>query len=463
LVEVVLARGVSQPEVARYVFLFVGLFFVALIFRFPLATAIVFFGLTDFIFPTSFFSHNVGSLTVKPHEVALACLFLLAVVAPKRRTWGGTPGVALAVFLGLVALSAVVGVEAGRVSLTEAFNWARPLGLFTMFYVIIRLFPDAEERRVMLIAVAIMAALAGVAAVLISFGAGFGSDLEGTNTNTITEGLGSIQRVRLVGLSAGYAIFWYVVVLVSVKRGWSRVGAVLVLAGILADIAVSFNRNMWLGLVFGAILMAVLGGAAVRHRLAVGATIAIAGVAVLVIFGTSATQEQLVQPLVKRGATILNPGKTSRESSLEERSEETSLAFEVARRHPLLGVGAGASFDVFKAKPISTGSFIIGTTNEPQLFLHNQYLYLVLISGIPGLIAFVLFLGSSLLDAMKRVPRDPAIVALGVGIAMIMISSVVAIYFTVDDMVGALALLTGVVVADAEGLAAKGESSGLSS
>jgi hypothetical protein len=202
-IELVLAHGVAQPEVARYVLLFVGLFFVALIFRFPLATTIVFFGLTDFIFPSSYFSHNVGALTVKPHEVALACLFALALAAPKRRSWGGTTGAALAVFLGLMTLSALIGVEAGRVGLTDAFNVARPMGLLAMFYVIVRLFPEPEDRRTLLIAVAVMAALAGVAAVLISFGAGFGSALEGSDVNTITEGLGSIQRVRLVGLAAG--------------------------------------------------------------------------------------------------------------------------------------------------------------------------------------------------------------------------------------------------------------------
>jgi O-antigen ligase len=234
-----------------------------------------------------------------------------------------------------------------------------------------------------------------------------------------------------------------------------------VLAGILADIAVSFNRNMWLGLAFGAILMAVLGGAAVRHRLALGVAIATAGVAVLVVFGTSATQEQFVQPIVKRGSTILNPSKTSHESSLEERAKETSHALEVIDEHPLFGVGAGASFNVFKEVPISTGSFIIGTTTEAQLYLHNQYLYLILIAGIPGLIAFVFFLGSALLKALRRVPRDPAITGLGVGIAMIMISSVVAIYFTVDDMTGILGLLAGMIIADSEGRAARGEPSGL--
>ena len=37
------------------------------------------------------------------------------------------------------------------------------------------------------------------------------------------------------------------------------------------------------------------------------------------------------------------------------------------------------------------------------------------------------------------------------GIALIMVSAVVAIYFTVEDMTAVLGLLTGVLVADAEG------------
>jgi hypothetical protein len=74
-----------------------------------------------------------------------------------------------------------------------------------------------------------------------------------------------------------------------------------------------------------------------------------------------------------------------------------------------------------------------------------------LISGIPGLIAFVLFLGLSVTTAWRRTPRDPAVAALGIGIALIMVSAVVAIYFTVIDMTAVLGLLTGVIVADSEG------------
>jgi O-antigen ligase len=168
-----------------------------------------------------------------------------------------------------------------------------------------------------------------------------------------------------------------------------------------------------------------------------------------------------VQPIVKRGATLLNPAETRKESSLEDRARESSAAWREARDNVLIGVGAGTPFGLYSTELISSGSFVIGTTQVPQLFLHNQYLYLLLIAGLPGLIAFVLFLGLPAVRAFQRPQRDPAITSLGVGILMIMISSVVAIYFTVDDMTAILGLLAGAIVADSEGPAAGGEPSGL--
>lgn len=460
--EALLARGVSGPVVSKYVFLFVGLFAFAAISRFELPAAIVLFALVDFIFPAGYFARSVGPITVKPYELILACLFVVAIVRPRSRSWGGTPGAALAIFLSLVALCGLIGIEAGRVSLTEAFNWGRPLGLLSIFYVVVRLFPEPDRRRALLGAVTVMAALTGVVAAMIALGAGFGHSLEGNGENLITEeGLGSIQRVRLVGLSAGYALFWFAVVKVAVRRGIARLAWLAVVGGIGLDIAVSFNRNMWLGLVFGMLLMVVFGGTAVRHRLAVGLAVAVAGVAVLFVFGSSSTSNKIVQPIVKRGATILNPGKTSKENSLQDRARETKAAWATAQEHLLTGVGAGAPFGAVSLVPISSGSFIIGKEATPQLFLHNQYLYLILIAGIPGLIAFLVFLGWPLLAALRRPTPDPAITALGIGIAMIMISSVVAIYFTVDDMTAVLGLLAGTIVADVEGPAREREPSGL--
>jgi O-antigen ligase len=460
----VLAHGISGPQVSRYIFLFLGLFVVALVFRFPLATALVFIGLTDFIVYPTMFAHNVGSLSVRPHEVALACLLLLAVVRPKRKTWGGVPGTALAVFLALLALSAAIAVQSGDTSLSDAFNWGRPMGLLTFFYVIVRLFPSPEDRRLLLTGTVVLAALTGVVAVPIALGSGIGSSLEPPGDLAIRtqEGLGNVERVRLAGLSAGYALFWFTVVQISALKGRpSQIPWLLMLAGIGADIAVSFNRNMWLGLVIGAILMAILGGALVRNRMAVGAAVAVGGLAVLMVFGSSATSDRVVQPIIQRGATILNPGKTAKENSLQDRAKETSEAWATAQNHLLLGVGPGVPFGVNLQETVSSGSLFLGYQVVPQLFLHNQYIYLILISGIPGLIAFLLFLGAPVVYSVRRLPSDPAIVSCGVGILLIMISAAVAIYFTVEDMTAVLGLLTGVIVADREGRATAREGSGL--
>ncbi len=461
--EVLLAHGLVGPQISRFVFLFVGLFAVAFVFRFPMATALVFLALTDFIFFPTFFTYQVGPISVRPHELALAGLLAMAVLRPARRSWGGFPGAALAVFFAMVGLSAFLALSRGSVSLTEAFNWSRSLFPLTFFYVIVRLFPSPEQRRVLLLGAAAVAAATGVVALLVSLGAGFGNALQAPGGQTVRaeEGFGSIERVRLPGLSAGYALFWYCAVQIAARRGSSRMWWALLLAGIALDIVVSFNRNMWLGVVLGLLLMTIVGGAVVRNRIVAAIAVLAAAVTLFVVFGSSTSSNHIVKPILKRGETILNPGKTTKENSLQDRAKETEKAWATAQSHLLLGVGAGASFGVISDQAISSGSFIIGFKPEPQLFLHNQYLYLLLIGGIPGLLAFVLFLGTPVSLAWRRWPRDPSIAACGVGIAMIMVSSVVAIYFTVEDMTAVLGLLTGVIVADAESRAAEDRPSGL--
>jgi O-antigen ligase len=460
-VELVLAKGIVGPEISRYVFLFLGLFAVAFVFRFPMATALIFFGLTDFVFAPAYFAHNVGSLSVRPHEVALFCLLVLAAVRPRRQTWGGNAGAALAIFLALVAFSAMLAVKSGDTSFSDAFNWARPLSLLTFFYVVVRLFPSVHDRRLLLNGAAILAAVTGLAAIAVSSGVGPSFIDSARQAVTGQAGAESIDRVRLAGLSAGYALFWYAVVQVVLRRGNARLAWGLVLAGITVSIGLSFNRNMWLGLALGAILMAILGGGLVRTRMAIGGAVLVTGLALLLAAGSESTETSVVQPIVKRGETILNPGKTEQEDSLQSRSRETEEAWKTARENLVLGIGAGVPFGIELQQPVLSGSFIVAVDVVPQLFLHNQYLYLVLIAGVPGLIAFLCFLGMPLLQALRRWPRDPAIAACGVGIALIMISSTVAIYFTVEDMTAVLGLLTGVIVADAQGRAAARRSSGL--
>jgi O-antigen ligase len=222
-------------------------------------------------------------------------------------------------------------------------------------------------------------------------------------------------------------------------------------------IAISFNRNMWLGLLAGLALMMVVGGPLVRSRLTAALVVAVAGIALLASLG-SATENRVLDPVVQRGSTLFNPKGVEASSSLSDREHETRIAWPVAQRNALLGIGPGTEFGVYDFEFVGPHSVKV----EPQLFLHNQYLYLLLICGLPGAIAFLLFLAIPIVRSFSRTPIDPAITACGVGIAMIMISSIVAIYFSVEDMTAVLGLLTGVIVADSEVRAPDRLRSGLS-
>lgn len=447
LLEAVLARGLAGSGLARPLLLLGGVAAAAFVFRFPLATSFVLFGLTDFLFYPTFFAFELGPLSVRPHELALAGLLAVALIRPRRQSWGGMTGVALAAFLGVLALAGLLAVSDGRAPLTDVFSWGRPFAMLTFFYVVVRVFPEPEQRRQLLTGAAVLAALAGVVALAVALGAGVGDTLKGSGETIVKqeEGAAGLLRVRLAGLSAAYALFWWVVVRLAAARSTPRLGWSLVLGGIAIAIAVSFNRNMWLGMLAGLALMMVVGGPLVRSRLLAALAVSVAGIALLASFG-SATDSRVLEPVVQRGSTLFNPRRVEASSSLSDREKETRIAWSVAQRNLLLGIGSGVEFGVFEFEFVGPHSIKV----EPQLFLHNQYLYLLLICGLPGLLAFLLFLGSAILRAFRRTPADPAITACGVGIAMIMISSIVAIYFSTEDMATMLGLLAGVIVADHE-------------
>lgn len=465
VVEVALARGLVGvgAEISKVVYLFVAVIGAAVILRFPMATALGLFFLIDFIFYPNAFAREVGPISIRAHEVALVALLALAVVKPKRRTWGGMPGKALLAFFVLLVLSDFVALGKGSVSLSEAISWSRPFYLLSLFWVVIRLFPEPGERRTLLLGGAIVGAATGVVALAAAFGGSISDALKDAAPETIrqSEGAGSLERVRLPGLAAGYALFWYVATQIDAKAGLRRLGWIALLLGIGVDIMVSFNRNMWIGILVGLVLMATFGGAFLRGRLIAVVAGLVAGVFAILVFGSANTTDKVVEPVIQRGATLFNLSKTKQEGSVTEREQETEVAWTTAKENPLLGVGAGASFGMLSRQRVGSESLITGEILIPQLFLHNQYLYLVLVSGVFGFVAFLIFLGAPVVYALRRVPNDPAIAACGVGIAIIMISAVVAIYFSVESWTAMLGLLTGVIVADREGRVADGLSSGL--
>ena len=215
----------------------------------------------------------------------------------------------------------------------------------------------------------------------------------------------------------------------------------LALAGIAINIAVSQNRNMWVGLVIGFALLTVFGGARLRYRVVVATAVLAAGAVLLLSAGLQVGDQSRFAPILERGTTLFDPAAVGQEKSLTHRGEETQLAWRAARENLLIGIGPGTNFGVVFGERRADGTE--RTTN--QNFVHNQYLYLLMIGGIPLLAAFLCFLGSVLRRAAGRL--DATVLPVAVGLVMIMVSAAVMIYFSSFDMVATIALLAGVLVA----------------
>jgi len=417
---------------------------VGVLFRLPLAGVMVLLLLVASVFPPKAFAFELGALSTPAYEIVLGGLLIVALVKPRRATWGGRAGAALALFMTVLAVSEVVALVAERAAPIEIFNWGRPFLMLALFFVVVRLFPTRRAAQAVLVAGAIVGAATGALALLFAVGSepAFLVQEGGEGFVTQGQGFGNLGRVRLPGLGLAYVLFWFVVVSLLYARGARRLGWLGLLGGAVIGITLSFNRNMWVGLLIGAVLMLVFAKAGFRRRLMAGLAVVLAGLAMVFYVPGGLDDESALAPLAERSSTLLDPASLQGEDSLRDRDEETRQALSVAASNPLLGVGPGVNFGVFFNEAV--GSTYVRT---PQLFLHNQYLYLVLAAGIPGLLCFVAFLASVLRTALRRASSDPPVVALGVGLATVALSALVAIYFNVPDMAAAIGLVSGAIVA----------------
>jgi hypothetical protein len=430
-----LAHSLTGHSAVKAIALVCAVLALAVVFTYPIAGAVGLLVVAASIFHEDYFSWSVGPIQIHLEEVVFAALALVALVAPRRRTWGGAAGMALAVFLVVIVVAAGVGLDAGRMNVSDAFDWARPLAFYGSFWVVLRLFPDPGDLRLLLIVALVCGAFTGLVAAILQFAPdSLSNHLQGAGgqqiyTQAAQAGLGSLKRIRLPGLACSYLLFWWALLAALAARGGRRALLWTVLAASATNIALSFNRNMWLGLLFGLSLMIVLAGLRVRHRLLAAAALGLTAVVLTFAVVGAGSSSQVVNPILARATTVLTPSRVGEESSLRDRAHESIQAWHVIEAHPLLGVGAGADFGVRFNHEDSTGVWV----NKVQRFLHDQWLWLLLIGGVPALLAYLTFLGIVLAKAWGRRTRTLSQVALGVGIAMVMLSAFVMPYLGLHE------------------------------
>jgi O-antigen ligase len=444
--ELCVGAALVEPRLARLLVLAAAVLGLAFVFSFPLASFVGLLFLAASIFHGSYFTWSLGPVDVHPEEAILLALWVVAVVAPRRQTWGGAAGAALAVFLGSVIVAAWLGVQAGRVTPSDAVSWARPLIFYSSFWLVLRLFPDPGQLRTLLLAGLTCGAATGVLALVLQFASSLVDTFQGTGgqqiyTQTAEAGLGALKRIREPGLAFSYILFWWSVVAVIAARPGRRALLATLAAASALDVLLSFNRNMWLGLMFGTAIMLGLSGVQVRQRLF--GSLAVGAAAVVLMFSVVGDSggSQGIEPIVQRAASVLTPQQLGEESSLRDRAEETAQAWRTVQAHPVFGVGAGADFGVRFNHQEASGTWV----NTVQRFLHDQWLWLLLIGGAPALLAYLAFIATMLARAWSPATRTPSLIALGAGVAMVMVSAFVMPYLGVKEFCLALGVVTAAV------------------
>jgi hypothetical protein len=427
-VEAALATALVVPQLAPLLIAFVGLCAAALVVVRPLTSACVGLAAISTLFdPTRLrfaapppFSQLPG---VHLTEVTLVLLLVAAVLRPARRWWGGVAGAALAGFLVCVVVGIGVAVAAGRTDLVPAVDLARPFFLLGYFYAIVRLVPDRRRARHLLDVAAVLGAVTGAVSVAVAFAPGL-NDLfqDPTRAFVTSDGFGSLQRVRLPGLALAYTLVWYAVYRTTFSRGAQRGVWLLVTAGMVGGLAVSFNRNMWVGLAAGLVVLVVWSGQArVRRALALTTVVAATALVTLLLVSPGAGSSDVVDPLAKRASTLFTPQQTLRERSLEDRADETRRAWQAVRPHLATGLGPNVPWGTSLREFTPAGDVV----RVRQLFLHNQYLYLIVVAGLPALACYLVLLLSTVVTSWNPASGDRSLRPCAIGILMLMVSSTV--------------------------------------
>jgi O-antigen ligase len=392
---------------------------------YPFLVSCAYIALLAGVLYSTYFSFSAG-LTFTAPQLVLIALLAAAVIQPRRRTLGGAPGVFLLAFIGLLLLASVLAVQSGRVDAFTTRSYVQPFFYLLFYFVVIRLIPEPERMRKLLTYSVGLAAVVGVVALGVALFGSLSSPLQDPGNQYIypSGGIGGLLRVRLPGVALAYGLFWYAVVELqrADRRRWLWG---LALLGMFISVGVSLNRNMWIGLVLGLATLLVIGGAPTRQRLLTSLVIAASAISVLLLLGPQASGPgSRLEPIVKRGETLLSPSKEAGDTSLQDRASETDAAWSSLHGHFITGLGAGASYGATYTANLGGGRY----ERSDRLFIHNQYLYLWVAGGIFALLAFLGFVLATL-GRFWKTRRDPAMAGLFVGLAMVMVSAVVMMAF----------------------------------
>lgn len=241
-----------------------------------------------------------------------------------------------------------------------------------------------------------------------------------------------------------YAAVWF-----FVRSCRTRENSVLMLLCSMlcvAAIVASFNRAMWAGFLFGALIVLSM---LVRARIGFLWSLAVAVLTLALAFGAvEIGNPRITDAVLARVNSLEYEG--SRGTSLGFRYQENQMALKTLAESPILGVGLGGRYKRLSRLNDEGGG---GKFVDEEFFIHNGYLSLWLRLGVLGLL-FCLFFSAAIWTCVRRSfnrsgdssRRYEEILGVVGVMVMLSISMITSPDLTYQRGIGVIATLVGILL-----------------
>jgi O-antigen ligase len=204
--------------------------------------------------------------------------------------------------------------------------------------------------------------------------------------------------------------------------------ALLVLTGLsIAALFFTYRRGAWAVALLVPVIVVALLPRDRRARFGRQLLVVAGAVAILVAGANQLAATPIASPLASARERLASLGLSAQDISAQHRVAELRQARDLILRHPLTGIGLGATITF--VSPLYDALAAAADVPQTNIYVHDSYVWVALKLGLPALVVFLLLLGAVIREAYagyRRVIHARAkrlmLAALASLVALVMVS-----------------------------------------
>jgi len=292
------------------------------------------------------------------------------------------------------------------------------------FFIVTNLIRDEKHLRRLLNGIFVLSILVALLMIVQYFLGDITQILPGRVETLFTAGASDPQVTRVLPPGQSLVLISSIVfpILLIVDRSSPKVLLRLCLMFIVGFATIiTFNRNFWVAFAIALLLAILLSSIPEKIRfvnISIWSLVIVIMILILVISFSGNQAQALINGVVTRFNTLLNPQTLISESSIQWRVVESEYALPQIVAHPLIGLGLGADYRPWDSRV----DFVLAPYDQ-FAYIHDGDLWMVLKTGLIGYAIFIWFLFLFLQRSLKywRKISDPYHKAIVLSFALAMI------------------------------------------